>query len=259
VRVGWIELENAVNVRDVGGVPAGNDQKIQTGRLIRSDNLQDLSPGDVRQLVDHLGLTTVIDLRSSSEVAAEGPGPLRAVDAVEHLHFSVLPESHGMTDASSDALAVGRERAIARDPEDLLGAFYQGYLEDRPDSIVGALRAIAAAPGAALVHCAAGKDRTGVVVALALTALDVPRDLVVADYAATAERIGAVLARLRASPTYAADVDALPDEEHRPKAATMERFLARLDARGGVLGWLAEHGFGSVDVNALRAKLVTKG
>jgi protein tyrosine/serine phosphatase len=257
--VAWIELENAVNVRDVGGVPAGDDQKVAPGRLIRSDNLQDLSPDDVRLLVEELGLTTVIDLRSAPEVASEGPGPLRAVESVEHLHFSVLPESHGMTDASADALAVGRERAMARDPEDLLGAFYQGYLEDRPDSIVGALRAIAAAPGAALVHCAAGKDRTGVIVAMALSAVGVPRDLVVADYALTAERIGAVLDRLRSSPTYASDVDALPDEEHRPKAATMERFLASLDARGGVLEWLDAHGFGSVDVEALRAKLVTKG
>ena len=254
----WIKLDNAVNVRDVGGVPAGHG-KIGLGRLIRSDNLQDLSPGDVRHLVDDLGLTTVIDLRSTSEVAAEGPGPMRAVERVEHRHFSVLPESHGMTDASADALAIGRERAMARDPEDLLGSFYQGYLEDRPDSIVGALRAIAAAPGAVLVHCAAGKDRTGVIVAMALTAVGVPRPFVVDDYALTAERIGAVLARLRSSPTYASDVDALPDEEHRPKAATMDRFLARMDAsHGGVLGWLEAHGFGSVDVEALRTKLVTE-
>jgi protein tyrosine/serine phosphatase len=110
-----------------------------------------------------------------------------------------------------------------------------------------------------LVHCAAGKDRTGVIVAMALTAVGVPRSFVVDDYALTAERIGAVLARLRSSPTYASDVDALPDEEHRPKAATMDRFLARMDAsHGGALGWLEAHGFGSVDVEALRTKLVTE-
>lgn len=253
----WIELENAVNVRDLGDLPADGGAGTRPRRLVRADNLQDLSPADVTRLVDELGVTTVIDLRSTTEVESEGPGPLRTVDAVHHVHLSVMPESLGMTDAASDALAANRDRARERDVPDLVLSYYLGYLEDRPENIVAALRSIATAPGAALVHCAAGKDRTGVVVALALTAAGVPRDVVVADYAATGERLHLVLDRLRASATYAADIDRLPAEDHRPRAETMDRFLARLDAdHRGVLGWLAEHGFDAADVARLRAKLL---
>jgi len=255
--VAWIELENAVNVRDLGDLPTDGGGSTRPGRFVRSDNLQDLSPADITRLVDEVGVTTVIDLRSPAEIESEGPGPLTKVDAVRHVHLSVLPESLGMTDAASDALAVNRQRAIERDPSDLLLSFYLGYLEDRPDSIVEALRTIAAAPGAALVHCAAGKDRTGVVVALALTVAGVRRDLVVADYAATGERIEQILDRLRASPTYAEDIDRLPADEHRPRAVTMDRLLARLEEdHGGVLGWLAQHGFDAQDVKRLRDKLL---
>jgi protein-tyrosine phosphatase len=255
--VAWINLEGAVNVRDLGGLSTDGPSRTRFGRLIRADNLQDLSPSDVIRLVDEVGVRTVIDLRSGSEVRSEGPGPLRKVHDVRHLHLSVIPESDGMTDAASDALAVNLRRAIERDPSDVQLAFYLGYLEDRPDNIVGALRAIADAPGAALVHCAAGKDRTGVVVALALTVAGVARDLVIADYAATGERIEQVLDRLRSSPTYAGDVDKLPADEHRPRPATMDRLLAHLeDDHGGVLGWLAEHDFVAQDVQRLRDKLL---
>lgn len=253
----WIELENAVNVRDLGGLPAADGARTRPGRLVRSDNLQDLSASDVRRLVDEIGVTTVVDLRSTSEVRLEGPGPLSAVPSVEHRNLSLLPEAGAMTDVAKDALAVNRERAIARDPEDVATSFYFGYIEDRPDSVVGALRAVAQAPGAALVHCAAGKDRTGVVIALALSAVGVGRDVVVADYEATGERIGAILDRLRSSPTYAADIDNVPAEEHTPRPEIMSKFLARLDeTHGGPVEWLAAHGFGTVDVDRLRAKLL---
>jgi protein tyrosine/serine phosphatase len=253
----WIQLENAVNVRDVGDLPAADGARTRQGRLVRSDNLQDLSPKDVTRLVDELGVTTVVDLRSEGEVAAEGPGPLTARDDVAHLHLSLLPEAGAMTDVAKDALAVNRQRAIERDPDDIARAFYLGYLEDRPDSVVEALRAVARAPGAALVHCAAGKDRTGVVVAMALSAVGVPRDHVIADYEATGERIGLILDRLRASPTYAADIDNVPAHEHDPRPEIMAGLLDRLDeTHGGPLGWLAAHGFDSLDVERLRTKLL---
>jgi hypothetical protein len=165
-----------------------------------------------------------------------------------------------MTDVAKDALAVNRERAIKRDPDDVAGAFYIGYLEDRPDSVVNALRTIAAAPGAALVHCAAGKDRTGVVIAMALSAVGVPREQVIADYVATGERIEQILDRLRSSPTYAADIDTIPAHEHDPRPEIMSRFLTHLDDNhGGPVAWLAEQGFDQHDVDRLRAKLLEDG
>ncbi len=253
----WIELENAVNVRDLGGLPTDSGNRLRTGRLVRSDNLQDLSPSDVTRLVDEVGITTVVDLRSTGEVEAEGSGPLKALSSVEHVHLSLLPEFGEMTDVAKDALALNRERALQRDPKNVADAFYFGYLEDRPDSVVGALRTITTAPGAALVHCAAGKDRTGVVIAMALSAVGVPREEIVADYEATGERIELILDRLRSSPTYARDIDNVPAHEHDPRPEIMRRLLTRLDEDyGGPLGWLAAHGFDSVDAEKLRNKLV---
>jgi protein-tyrosine phosphatase len=256
--VRWIELDGAVNVRDLGGLATDDGRATLEGRLLRGDNLQDLSPADVKLLVDDIGLTTVVDLRSPAEVEAEGPGPLTRVDGVRHEYRSVLPEAGIATDVAGAALVSRRDEARSRYADDLRVGYYLGYLEDRPDQVVAALRSIEQAPGAALVHCAAGKDRTGVVTALTLRAVGVRPDAIVADYVATAERIEAILDRLRGSRTYSGDINSRPNavEDDTPRAETMVAFLERVDARyGGVHRWLSEHGFGSGEVEALRAKL----
>jgi protein-tyrosine phosphatase len=255
--VAWIDLDGAVNVRDLGALPTSDGQSTVAGRLLRGDNLQDLSPSDVRRLVQDIGVTTVVDLRSPAEVSAEGPGPLTRVESVRHAYLSVLPERGTATDAAADALAMRRDGARSRYAGDIRAGYYLGYLEDRPDHVVAAVRSVAESPGAALVHCAAGKDRTGVVVALALSAVGVRREAVVADYTATAERMPAVLGRLRASTTYATDLDKAPDDDHIPRAETMTAFLDEVDGRyGGVLRWLADHGFAADDLASLHAKLL---
>jgi hypothetical protein len=79
---------------------------------------------------------------------------------------------------------------------------------------------------------------------------------VVADYAATADRTEAILARLRRSPTYARDIDSKPAGAHQPRPETMAAFLSQMDSRyGGVLAWLDGHGFTADDLRLLRAKL----
>ena len=261
----WIALDGAVNVRDVGGMPTDDGSMTAEKQLLRADNLQGLSGADVSRLVEEFGLTRVVDLRSVAEVTSEGPGPLTAVPSVEHVHHSVIPADgdaamldQGNVAVVSDVLLARRERFASANPDDVVSGHYLGYLEDRPDSVVAALRAIAGTPGAALVHCAAGKDRTGVIVALALLAVGVNRDAVVADYVATAERIHAILARLRSSITYAEGVNQVSDEQHTPRASGMERFLGLIDSRhGGVTRWLADQGFGEPDVDLLRNKLLT--
>ncbi|MQA10706.1 MAG: protein-tyrosine-phosphatase [Pseudonocardiaceae bacterium] len=252
----WIELEGAVNVRDIGGLPTEDGGHTMPGRLLRADNLQDLSSADVTRLVDDLEVRTIIDLRSPAEVTAEGPGPLTRIPQLVHRHHSLLPEAGHATDASADALLVRQRRAAERYPGDRMSSFYLGYLEDRPDSVLAALRSITNSPGSAVVHCAAGKDRTGVVVALALTIAGVSRETVIDEYAVTGERIEAIMARLRASPTYAEDVDRRPASDHKPQPETMAAFLTQLDERhGGVFGWLDTHNFGEPEIEKLRSRL----
>jgi protein-tyrosine phosphatase len=252
----WIDLEGAVNVRDLGGLPTDDGGETLPGRLLRADNLQELSSSDVSRLVRDIGLTTVVDLRSSAELRSEGPAPLDAVPGVRHVHHPVIPELGSATDAVAEALLLKRKQDRSRFPSDPTCGHYLGYLEDRPDQVVGAVRSIARDPSAALVHCAAGKDRTGVVVALALTAAGVRPQAVVADYAATGERNEAILNRLRRSPTYAADIDSLPAEAHRARPETMAAFLEQMDARyGGVARWLTDHGLTAGELDLLYAKL----
>ncbi len=252
----WIELEGAVNVRDLGGLPAGNGGRTASDRLLRGDNLQELTPSDIARLVQDIGVTTIVDLRSTAELTSEGPAPLDSVAGVRHAHHPVLPEQGAATDVVADVLLTRADQDRSRYPGDPVTGHYLGYLEDRPDQVVGALRSIASSPGAALVHCAAGKDRTGVVVAVALTAVGVPAEVVVADYAATGERTEQILDRLRRSPTYAADINSKDDRSHEPRPETMAAFLEQMDARhGGVTAWLDKHGFGDEDLNLLRARL----
>jgi protein-tyrosine phosphatase len=278
----WIELDGAVNVRDLGGLPTIDGQQIAGAQLLRADNLQDLSPSDVARLVRDIGITTVVDLRSSNELKSEGPAPLDAVAGVRHAHHPVLPEVGSNTDMIADALLTEprltepgltkpgltepgltkagltkADRDKSRYPRDPVCGHYLGYLEDRPDQVVAALRSIAHSEGAALVHCAAGKDRTGVVVALALTVAGVTPQAVVTDYAAaTAERIEAIVARLLASPTYARDIVSKSADSHRPRPETMAAFLEQMDSGyGGVVRWLTDHDFSAADLCLLRAKL----
>jgi protein-tyrosine phosphatase len=255
--MGWIDLEGAVNVRDLGGLPTADGGSTVPGRLLRSENLQELSPADIAKLVEDIGVTTVVDLRTTGEREIEGPAPLDAVPGLRHAHHPVLLELGSASEAVAEALLVTKiERDRARYPNDITCGHYLGYLEERPEEVTGALRSIATAEGAAIVHCAAGKDRTGVIVALALTAAGVRPEAIVADYTATGDRIDAILERLRRSKTYAEDVSTRPVQAHLPRPETMRAFLEQLDIRyGGLPQWLAGHGFADDELSRLRAKL----
>jgi protein tyrosine/serine phosphatase len=253
----WIDLDGAVNVRDLGGLPTADGGQTVPGRVLRSENLQELSPGDITRLVDQIGVTTVVDLRSSNEVDLEGPAPLDTVTGVRHAHHPVLREFLNVEDTVKAALLTEAAAADSeRYPDDPMTGHYLGYLENRPEEVTGALRSIATAPGAAIVHCAAGKDRTGVVCALALTVAGVGPDDIVADYALTNERLEAIVERLARSKMYARDMTRRPIKAHAPRPETMKAFLEQLDTRyGGLDRWLTGHGFGPDETARLRAKL----
>jgi protein-tyrosine phosphatase len=253
----WIDLEGAVNVRDVGGTPTADGGEIVDRRLLRSENLQELTAQDIALLVDEIGVTTVVDLRSTRELMIEGPAPLDAVDGVQHAHHPVLKEFLDASDTVAAALLLTAQAEDAeRYPDDLMTGHYLGYLENRPEEVVGALRSIIAAPGAAVVHCAAGKDRTGVVVALALTVAGVEPEVIVADYVATNERIEEIIDRLSRSKMYGGSVSTKPVRAHEARAETMRAFLQQLDARyGGLPKWLADNGFTADETAQLRARL----
>jgi protein-tyrosine phosphatase len=242
----WIALDGLVNARAV--VP---------GVLLRSDNLQALSAEDIRALVDRHGLEVVLDLRTDTEVRLEGPGPMTAEPAVRIEHRSLYPDSGGHTDLDAGTVAPwGPAHTDVFPDESPVVRAYMSYLHRRPDSVVGSIRTIARGSGAVLVHCAAGKDRTGVVVAFALDAAGIDRATIVADYLATAERIDAIMGRLTASETYRAELEGHDPQDHAPLPGTMERVFELMDEHfGGPTAWLTEHGLEAGDLQLLRERL----
>lgn len=261
----WLQLEGVVNMRDLGGLPTDDGGSIRPGRLIRSDNLQELSVAAARTLVEDMGVTDVVDLRTHAEVAEEGDGPLRASPKVTFHHLTLYPEGAGLPPADPDGLpgaasteTAHPDRSIKAEDghDDYWSDEYLGYLTARPDSVLAALRAIARSQGAVLVHCAAGKDRTGTVVGLALKVAGVTEDAIVADFAASAGKVPEILARLRGRPAYRENLRGKTAESQTPRSDTMRGLLGTLRSHhGGVGGWLALNGWTPEDTDRLRRKL----
>ncbi len=252
---GWIDLEGVANMRDVGGLPTRDGARVRRGRLIRSDNLQDLSDADVRHVVEVLGVTDVVDLRSSLELHHSGPGPLRRTPLTHH-HHSFLPDDTGEVTGEEALVLPWRRQGSVRRDEDHWASHYLGYLSERPGSVSAALAVVATSRGGTVVHCAAGKDRTGTVVALALDVAGVPAEEIVADYVATGERIERIVSRLVDALPYAESLRGRSVTEQVPRPESMERILTVLAERhGGTAGWLLEQGWSVSEVDGLRRSL----
>jgi protein tyrosine/serine phosphatase len=203
-----VRLEGSVNFRDLGGWRTGDGRRLRYGRLFRSDALHRLSGGDLVRLRDELGVRTQIDLRASQEVASEGRGPLAGPPvAYHHLPFF-------------DGLRAGGER-----PAGSLAELYFAMLRYARSPIARALEALAASPGPSVFHCAAGKDRTGVLAAVVLGALGVADEDVVEDYAYTRRVLPRILERLRESDSYQHVFTELPPDTLHAEPATMEALL----------------------------------
>ena len=242
VRGKHLRLDGASNFRDIGGYPVRDGRLTQPGRLFRSDALSDLSGRDVAALRS-LGLATVIDLRTPAEVERAGEGPL-AGEGLRHVNFSVLPAEGG------------ESRAAPAPAGDDLAERYRWYLDVGRDAIAGVLRVLAdAATYPAVVHCTAGKDRTGVVAALVLDCLGASREVIARDYAETAGRMDAILRRLRLDPRYPG-IPVAP-ARLRVDPATMRRFLDLLYRDfGGARGWALSAGVTAAELGMLTALLL---
>ena len=251
--VSWVELDGASNVRDVAGLPA------MTGTtrphiLLRSDALDALTASDVSRLVDDIGLRHVVDLRASRERAERGRGLLGGA-GLTYSECAVVEDADLERRRASRALAV----AAGDDPESIMAVGYRELLDRGRWAFKDVLLRLVDEDGVpALVHCAAGKDRTGVLIALLLDAAGVDRAAIVADYVATNERMAPIMTRLRSSTAYQAIADDLPAFVLEARAGTMERFLEGLDATwGGAGGYFEAAGVSRSDLDAWRSLLVS--
>ena len=160
------------NLRDTGGYRAAGGTS-RWGKLLRSDALHRIDATGRDRLAE-IGVAHIIDLRGGDE-RATAPSAVDGLEVTVH-HLPVFDDADPAAQATTH---VG------------LVPVYDHIVDERGAQLVDAIRVIIAADDddAVLVHCTAGKDRTGLVVAFALAAAGVDRDDVVADYAATAENL----------------------------------------------------------------------
>jgi hypothetical protein len=230
-----ISLVGSYNFRDLGGYPGHDGRPVQWGRLFRADTLHELTELDV-DVLKGLGLATIIDLRTTGELDRTGRGPL-ANEPISFWHLSVIGEGGGEAIAAPAA------------PGDELTERYLWYLETST-ALVEAMRVVADSDNLPLVfHCAAGKDRTGVLAALVLDILGVEPSVIVADYVITAGRMDLIMGRFSGDADLEARIAKVPAYYFGVEAHTMEHFVAELYARyGGARRWAVAAG---IDEEAL--------
>jgi protein-tyrosine phosphatase len=175
VRARDLVWDGCINVRDLGGHRTEDGRETRFGAVVRADSVRKLSPAGWEALVAH-EIRTIVDLRFHSELEADPPLDL----PVDVVHVPVFPEPSPEwkeIDAIGDAAGPGAAG---------IRAVYGELLRRRPSGFAEAVTAVArATDGGVVVHCTAGKDRTGLVSALLLRLAGVPIDDIAVDYGAT--------------------------------------------------------------------------
>ena len=173
-------VEGLANLRDVGGFATESGTTTIHGRLLRSDSPHGLSDAGLRSLLG-LGVATVVDLRTESERQSL-PSPLSGHHCVRTRHAPIFRDDEDYPRHLRTASEV-----------------YCWWLRERSAGVAAALSAIADSEAAPiLVHCHAGKDRTGVIVALVLRLAGVGIDDIADDYALSGVQLADMLIRDRA-------------------------------------------------------------
>ncbi|MFT6289521.1 MAG: protein-tyrosine phosphatase [Ilumatobacter sp.] len=233
------------NFRDLGGYELADGRTIGWGRLFRADGLYRLTEADI-DVIDSLGIRTVVDLRSAGEVADHGCFPIERYP----VDFHALPI---MDVTWRDSVIPEVEPGEQGDIDFLTWAYFD-MLESGSDRFAHAIRVLAAPQvGPAVFHCAAGKDRTGVLAALVLGGLGVESDIIVADYGLTREAMGRLLAWVKANnPEMAARMGTSPSFMLAANPEAMANVINGLVAdHGSIRDYLATIGIDAAVLNAL--------
>jgi len=236
-----LRLAGTVNFRDVGGYVGVDDRAVKWETLFRADGLSHLTEPD-RAAIRHLGVATVIDLRSSAEIET-GSFPVDEVPVTLH-HLPLIDE---VADPSTFQSIPG-----------FLANSYVEMLETAGPQILRAIEVLAdPASQPAIVHCTAGKDRTGVLIALTLGLLGVNDEEIIDDYALSA--LGMHRLRERLIERYPDAAEAISEADLMFSAApeNMENLLEVIEDRwGSVEGYATHIGISPETIDQLRGSLL---
>ena len=242
--------EGCLNARDLGGLLTVDGRRTRPAALIRSDTLTRLSPAGRAALIAH-GVRTVVDVRFPSEIERDDPAhPFR--DGLDGVLYLNRPTNVGRTAEEEDAIVAGVRAGASRLELNLID------LDANAAGFASIATTIARAPaGGVVVHCHAGKDRTGIAIALVLALVGVPDETIAADYA---------LSRVNLEGLTQAWLDGISQDEVEraqlreqadPTPEAMLAVLAHLRRRhGGADAYLLAGGAGPSDLAALRARLL---
>ncbi|MFC4000123.1 tyrosine-protein phosphatase [Prauserella oleivorans] len=226
------------NVRDLGGLPAGDGRCTRSGLLYRSAAplAGDLPPEELPEWP----CRTVVDLRAPGELPA--PHPL------------------GVDGTTVHSVPLVDDARLATLPRDDLAAIYRVFVDQAAPKLAGIVKLASVADGPLLVHCAAGKDRTGVVVALLLACAGVARADIIADYMLTRRYLDAIVARLRSTGhVYSRYGNGVAGSAYGAPPEAITTVLDVWDSHPcGVHGWLDDHGTGPAAVQRWAERFTTQ-
>ena len=234
-----IELDGAFNVRDVGGYTTEDGSVTRWRRLLRADSLHRLTAESQRRLLDY-GLGTVIDLRRPTEVAREANVFATSGEVQYHNLPLLLDEHREHEEATTSPLEL-----------------YRFFLDNCREQLREIMTTIAESTPPVLVHCFVGKDRTGVVIALALGAAGVASETIADDYELSEQPLLPLMAEIRARLVgLGIDVTRFDLLSGAPRAAMIETLAYVEKQYGDAAGYLTAIGLGREHIEALRRLLV---
>ena len=241
-----VRLDAVHNFRDLGGYPTADGHTTRWRRLFRADGLHRLAGEDL-ETVRELGLRTVIDLRTDAELEERGTFPVEEHDVDFH-HVAIIDRTWDPAELVDDP-----------DPADFLERAYLKMLEEGERRLAEAYVKLAA-PGAlpAVFHCAAGKDRTGLLAMLVLGSLHVPDEYIIADYALSEEGMQRMIAWAeRTYPEMYERMKSGPSIFSAARPEAMRRMLAHVrEWHGSIEGFLLAMGVPEVAIDRLRSELL---
>ena len=246
-----IAFDAVFNFRDIGGYAADGNRRVARRRVFRSGALERMTGSDVALATEELGLSTVLDLRHEEELASveHQLGPLYEADVQRH-HLSLHP--------ADMQLAEYRESLDEEVGQGLSGRRYVAWLRFAGPQLATAFELLAEqSTYPVVIHCTAGKDRTGITIGLLLNLIGVADEQVVADYELSNLSTGPLI-------EYLESVGRLPDlppDELQKRVATpaarMEEFLALLRTKyGGARGYLHEQGLSDHTLDRVANRLL---
>lgn len=242
--------DGCLNVRDLGGHRTSDGRETRFGAVVRADSVRQLNEAGWRALLEH-GVRTVVDLRGEDELRDDPP----AHGDVELLHVpfmeareeewrAIEAELEAAADAAPDYASATRE-------------VYLIFLEHFAANVAAGLRAVAdAREGGVVVHCAGGKDRTGLLTAFLLHLAGVDVEAIAADYALSEERLRPRAEEWLATAETEAERERVRRISATPAAAIVGVFAELERRHGSVEGYLLEAGADPQTFARVRARLL---